>query len=394
MKNLLIKLANSKATDQPNKKRFSEASQPSTFVPMTHEDRTYTPPGALLVDSHNVGRYGKFDRYLMTPKQAYFQAFGDRTDIAAEEYDKAMKHRLDALRWHANNPDSGLDPSYLNNFKPGDFVPVAPRFLSKRYGHHKPINFKNDGTKTAMARWSNPSNALIALVLGRQQTAGRTSALKLQQPMYFASSNVAKDFPGVVGAVSVPFVTNSEQSEAGRKLLRSIPGVKGFTTHELSHVSTDPLYRTDTKVVSDPDVDYTSERRGYGNSVAEAHGGMHQLKGWFSRHYGFVPRDWTTAMRILERGGYIKKDPADPYNSFRFTPAFDDSFTSGINTTLEDQFTNTAYAEQHRPGPWRSRINPDGTINPAKDVGYILDSQQELWDSADNRKVQQNTVFG
>ena len=124
---------------------------------------------------------------------------------------------------------------------------------------------------------------------------------------------------------------------------------------------------------------YTSKRRGYGNAVAEAQGGMYRLAAWFANKFGYVPKTFDEAVLKLSMYGYLEPDKNSPHGAMKFSSKFDDPDINGFSTTLDDQLANYAYVHNGHIGPYKANIKPDGSLKTFKDRKYILDRQNEMW---------------
>ena len=154
--------------------------------------------------------------------------------------------------------------------------------------------------------------------------------------------------------------------------------------HELAHYSAySPTVFSDHRMipVASPDdgVIYTSRRRGYGNAVAEAQGGMHRLSAWFANKFGYVPKTFGEAVTTLQSLGYLEPDENSPHGAMRFSYKFATPDINGFSTTLDDQLANYAYAHNGHIGPYKANIKPDRRLKTYQDRKYILDRQNEMW---------------
>ena len=164
-------------------------------------------------------------------------------------------------------------------------------------------------------------------------------------------------------------------------------GVRSNVEHELAHylAQSPTVFTRDGKPsfipVADPrdGVVYTSTRRGYGNSVAEAQGGMYRLAAWFANKYGYVPKTFSDAVTDLQVLGYLDADRRSPHRALKFSHKFSNPNINGYSSTLDDQLANFGYVFNGHIGPYKYNIKPNGYFKTFKDRRYILDRQNDMW---------------
>lgn len=301
--------------------------------------------------------------YAMTPEQSYIYAFGDNVDLGRREYQKAMEARRRALLKRKNDYNYAYFEDETRRKMPG----VLPSFAKFDTKNGLPQILNKSGDKN------------VQVIQITRPVTGRTVAAAGGQSMY-APTRASSAGGLVIGGD----FRKSEIIPYWKRQLHGIGGIMRNLYHELSHAATRYLYNPADKLVpTEHQVRYTSSRKGYGNNIAEASGGMHQLKGWFARNYNFVPESWDSAVAFLAKHGYIDRAKNSRYNEYRFTDKFQDEYTNGINTTLDDVLTNQGWYEK-QPS-WHREYNY---------IPNVPKNNNELWDLSNNYRKTGDKYIG